>query len=219
MKFQSIFLLLSLCLFPLFLSAQQQRFRAGLTLGWNAAQLDGDNHFGYHKFGLEGGLRGAAILHDRLDLVVELLFSQRGSKGSGGSSNNTANIKKPVNISLNYAEAPILLHFKVGENWDGYYSFHLLGGLSYGRLLNSKVTETVFNPNNELEVMYGELENDFQRNHLSAILGISWLVRPQIAISLRHVFALTPLHRGRADLPGRPRLQSYYLNLSLGYWF
>ena len=73
-------------LFSLQASAQKrrfnpkQRFHAGLIVGLNLAQLDGDRFNGYDKRGLMGVLQGIALIIRRVSLITELLYRQIGSR-------------------------------------------------------------------------------------------------------------------------------------------
>ncbi|MCB0567875.1 MAG: PorT family protein [Phaeodactylibacter sp.] len=188
---------------------KQLRFTAGALLGINASQLDGDDQSGYSKNGIVGGLRGIAHLTPRFDFNVELLYAQRGSKPSAKGNNG----ERPVTILLNYAETPFLITFKTAEDWDGNYRLQLSTGLSYARLLNSKVEETSGNTPN----IAGN-ENKFKKNDISWKAGLAYLITPKLSLGVRHTFSLTPLLKENAiSSESRNSLRSYYLNLHLAY--
>ncbi|MCC7507153.1 MAG: hypothetical protein IT259_17735, partial [Saprospiraceae bacterium] len=52
------------------IAQRQQRFKAGIIAGLTASQIDGDESAGYHKVGLQGGLRGVVILGGKQDASV-----------------------------------------------------------------------------------------------------------------------------------------------------
>lgn len=81
----------------LFSSAFAQ-FQGGLSIGTNAAQIDGDGARGYNKFGLNVGgfLRSPMDKYQAIQL--ELLFEQLGSRGQFGYPN----------FRMNYASVPVL---------------------------------------------------------------------------------------------------------------
>ena len=72
-------LIIALFLFN-FSSAQEQRFNAGLVVGLNASQIDGDQLAGFDKLGLTAWVRGIAKLGETIDMNIEFLYSERGSK-------------------------------------------------------------------------------------------------------------------------------------------
>ncbi|MCB0563246.1 MAG: PorT family protein [Phaeodactylibacter sp.] len=204
--------LLALCLLFFGPSVYSQRFGAGAILGLNASQIDGDNQFGYRKFGLAGGLRGIAHLSARFDLQVEMLYSLRGSAAKTRGYKGPAT---PVDIKLQYAEAPLLLNYKVLENWDGQYVLHFCTGFSYARLLGSEVKERRSTPTNQEDFNILEAEKDFKRNEIGWVLGAAFLPIPKLSVELRHVFALNPLFK--SDMHDGRTLRSYYLQLQVAY--
>ena len=53
---------------------RQQRFKAGVIAGVTASQIDGDASAGFHKVGLQGGLRGIVVLKPRQEASIEFLY-------------------------------------------------------------------------------------------------------------------------------------------------
>ena len=203
-------LILSIPIFMLLLPAQlsgqrtKQRFGAGFTLGLNASQLDGDDHKGYSKIGIKGGLVGITRISPRLDIQLELLYSQRGAKPSANTNSTT----RSPEISLNYAETPVMISFKTLGGWDGTYRLKILTGFSYARLIGSKVEKDV-NSSPSAEI----LEEAFKKNDISWKVGASIMVTPQLMLGVRHTISLMPL----LDLedippPGISNLSGYYLS-------
>ena len=213
----AIFLLLSLSA-----SAQhyEQRFKAGAFLGFNAGQIDGDDHQGYRKLGLLAGLRGATVLGDRFELDTELSFSQRGSKSSKGSGGSLFSGGAPdrgaFDLSLSYVEAAFLLNYLTYETYYDYYAIHLHGGLSYGRLIGSEVQETTtFKPE---VVPMNVLKPWFTKNDINLILGASVYVTENLGLTLRHSVELTPLFDPeRHPDVASTRLMQYFLSVSVVY--
>lgn len=191
----------------------QRRFSAGALLGANASQLDGDNQSGYSKNGIMGGLRGIARLTPRLDFNMELLYTQRGSKPSAKGNNG----ERPITVKLNYAETPFILAYKTVEDWDGNYRLLLSSGISYARLLGSKVEEASGkNPNSEPNI--AGKEGQFRKNDISWKAGVAYLITPELSVGVRHTVSLTPLLEESANpLEGAPSLRSYYLTFYVGY--
>ncbi len=105
------------------------RFGAQILLGFNAAQIDGDGMAGYNKFGLNAGIRGIVHIRPKFDASVEIQYNQRGAALGLRDYNSTLR-----SINLDYAEIPIMAHYR---DWR----FQVGAGLSYGRLLNVKVTD------------------------------------------------------------------------------
>lgn len=113
-------------------TAQAQRFQGGITAGFNMSQLDGDRLAGYNQIGLVGGLRASALLADKWQLSLELLYSQLGSDRA--RNDDPSSIYD--NIRLNLVEAPVFVSY---TDWK----FKVYAGGSYGRLINYKVIDVV----------------------------------------------------------------------------
>jgi hypothetical protein len=120
---------------------REQRFRAGIIAGLTASQIDGDESYGYNKLGLQAGVRAAAILNKRAESSIELLFAQRGARNELIPNNINPN---NFSLTLNYVEVPLQFHYKdwfVDDDEDGFYRVVVNGGLSYGRLINFRVSD------------------------------------------------------------------------------
>ena len=66
--------------------AISQEFKAGLTAGINAAQVDGDRMSGFYKAGFSGGLFVYRDFGNLSRFQVEFLYSNKGSKTSPKST-------------------------------------------------------------------------------------------------------------------------------------
>lgn len=206
--------LLILCLgvlLPGFLAAQQ-RFKAGVIIGTNASQINGDDLAGYNKLGLRAGLRGLVDLGERSDLAIDILFSERGA--SSELFPNNMFLRRLVRTQ--YIEVPVLFIFRDWLSDEGHYKVHAAGGLSYGRLFNSSV-ET-------FAVVEDEQEN-FSDNDLSLVLGVGFAPTPKIEFAVRYNRSLIPLYNNQKFLTdaGIPRfdhmLWGYFLSFEVMYTF
>jgi hypothetical protein len=123
-------LFLFLFMLQLATPASAQRFKAGLAGGFNLSQLDGDKLIGFNQIGVNAGGRVAAVLSNRWELGVEMLYSQQGS--SRVRTDDPSSIYDK--IRLNFVEAPVTINFR---EWK----FLLTAGFSYSRLINFKVVD------------------------------------------------------------------------------
>ncbi len=192
------------------LNAQQQRFKAGIIVGFNAAQLDGDRSAGYNKLGFVGGLSGVILLTDKMYVNTELLYSQRGS----ASSLVAGNTNDPFKITTNFIEIPLLFNYK---DWydeeEEYYRFHFHGGFSYGRLISSKVDDGTTNSN---LVMASE---DFNKNDFSYMLGVTFYTGPHLAFTFRWSRSFGVLYFNDSTNIGLPSLQNHLISVRTLYMF
>jgi hypothetical protein len=201
----------------------QQRFKAGVFLGINAAQIDGDQRQGYNKGGLQTGLRGVAILDKRNEISIELAFSQRGSKSTRRSSSSAtrfsnSSASRPLTIGLAYADASLFYNFLTSESYKGHYALHLHTGLTFSRLLSSEVEESRL-PSAQ-GTAYEDLEPFFRRNSLNWIFGGTIYPIEELGFTIRHGFELTPVFK-REDFPSAEmkHLLQYFLSFHAVYMF
>lgn len=205
-----IFVLISLGFFEQ-ASAQDQRFKAGLILGSNFSQIDGDRSNGYIKPGITGGLRGVAIINDKVDLSIELLFDQRGSRSQSIFDDNFF----PFKITNNYVSVPVIFNY---QDWlhesEEYYKLHFHVGFSYGRLLNTQIDDEDENS------IFVPLSMDFRQDDISVLVGTTYYVNSNFGITGRFSRGLNPLYRNGDGLtPVRIPLISKFLTLQLIYMF
>lgn len=113
--------------FPVF----SQRFTGGLLAGFNGSQVRGNQSFGFHKLGFDGGVWVQSDISDKFYWSGELKFNQKGSR----INPNSKNAYLLYIYRLNYIDLPVLIGYK----YQDYLSF--FGGLSFGYLLNSKVID------------------------------------------------------------------------------
>ncbi len=197
----------------------QERFRAGAMLGFNLSQIDGDNFSGYDKMGISGGLRVATVLNDRLDFMVEMLYTQTGSllRDDGRPLDFTSKIK-PVHIRLNFVEVPLMInhHFKQIER--DFFRYEFFAGASFARLISTKISEepsvSARAPN------YGLLEEDFNRNQVAIIFGLKLNFNDNFGMALRHTIAANRLYLNEmADGNQLFQMRSYFFSLHAMYMF
>ncbi|MEM8907352.1 MAG: porin family protein [Bacteroidota bacterium] len=208
-------LLFFFCLISGFLSAQKeaipQRFKAGIIAGFTTAQIDGDDSAGFHKFGLVGGLRGVTIINENMEVSLEMLFSQRGSRSV--SSENVV----PFKINLNYIEVPVLFNYLDWLEGDGeYYKLHFHAGLSYGRLISFEIDD---GSTNSALVRLG---NFFRDNDLNWVLGATFYANKHLGITARYSRSLFPIFEPDDSDPNRPNadpLTGYYFTFHTVYMF
>lgn len=217
-------LILVFCLSTILMQAQK-RFKAGVILGFNASQVDGDRHVGYRKFGFSAGVEGVTILSDQWRLNMELLFSQRGSK-SGTIENrpNAIYTVKALDMRLNYVEIPVLiqyLHYYRGDKTDYFYRYRFSGGVSFGKLLGSTIKEPnpfTNDPPNTLFIR--PFQSSFSKNDLSLVLGLTMMMTKNLGLTLRHSVSLNPLYKAETspDSEGK-NLSGYFITGQVLYEF
>ncbi len=184
----------------------QQRFKAGLVLGLNAAQVNGDDNGGYNKLGLQGGLRGVVILRDKMEILLEMLYSQRGSRSK------TNQFPAGLKINLQYVEVPVMFGYK---DWyieeDDYYKVQVIGGLMYSRLFSAEIDGSV---NHD-----GEVDN-LNNNDYGYTLGAELFLSKHFGFSFRFSRSINLLYnKDKHDQQGINSLRGFFLSFRSMYVF
>lgn len=88
-----------------------QIFRGGPILGFNATQVDGDERYGYHKFGLHSGGTVIVPLKNNFSVAMELLYNEKGSyRKPHPVYFDTLN--GAYHLIMNYVEIPAMVYYK-----------------------------------------------------------------------------------------------------------
>ena len=208
---------LSFIIIFLFISTQleAQRFKAAAIAGINLSQMDGDDRIGFDKLGFQFGIKGIAILTERLHINTEILFSQKGAKFQSRPYKET----KDYTINLNYMEVPFLVDVLLSKIEKDHYRHHFMAGVSYARLIGSSFTEPENTP-----ITYKPLEDDFNKNELSVVFGYAYYISQNIGIGIRYTVATTRLfeREGKVspnDANQSKFLRNYHISARLVYSF
>lgn len=171
----------SLYLLPLFfllpLSADAQSFHAAVKGGIAATQVSGDNLSGYDQFGgVLGGVVGIPI-GKKIDLNLEILFVQKGSRKKANPDNGDF---EEYLLRLNYFEFPLLLQYKHNDR------IALEAGPIIGVLVSSK-EEDELGPYN-----YNE-PRPFDRTEVGAGGGIQYRFADNFSVVSRFETSVLPI--------------------------
>ncbi len=201
--------------------ADSERFSAGVLIGFNNAQMDGDFQAGFDKVGLMTGIRGIARITSQLDFNIEMLYSKKGSKIFSADFQFAASPTKDRIIDLTYVDAP--MYFK----WllkDLASTWHVEAGGVYSRLINTKVTERITNP--QVNFSYEEIAADFGKDDLSILLGFGHTWKNGFAINGRYTFSVKKFYKNNEfdpidNVPLAAQdvafLRNYHYSLNLSY--
>ena len=130
-RFRIITVILALLMLtPILLHAQI--VKGEVFFGGNACQVDGDECYGFRKFGVHAGAGALIPIVNSptvsLDFGLEVLFNQKGAyKRKAYTSNST--YPYAYNLKLNYAEIPVMFYLTDKDR----YSIGI--GASYGRVV------------------------------------------------------------------------------------
>ena len=130
-RFRIIIVLLAmLVIAPTLLHAQI--IKGEVFFGGNACQVDGDECYGFKKFGVHAGAGALIPIFNssgvNLDVGLEVLFNQKGAYKRDSITHNST-FPYAYNLKLNYAEIPLMLYLTDKDR----YSIGV--GVSYGRVV------------------------------------------------------------------------------------
>ena len=158
------------------LQSQDRTFDAGLVLGFNMSQIDGDDMggawVGYRQLGLSAGGRVQFNIAEKWVTGFEILFSQLGS------DRGKFDIGLYDNIRLNCVEVPVTITFlDWADEFDGQDFYHIgfNAGLTYARTINYKVIRVDGADITE--------ETDFQPNMVMYHLGFTYYINPKFGVT------------------------------------
>lgn len=115
-----------------FLRDENQIFYGGVTLGGNFSTVDGDTYGGYKKAGFVGGATVYIRLLPKLLINMELLYTQKGSRGVElVASNYVGEFFEQYWLDLNYVEVPLILSYNFKPRW------HIGVGGAYAQLIGN----------------------------------------------------------------------------------
>ncbi len=176
-KYKYPFLLFSLLLaFSFTLRAQNNnRFEAGLKIGVNGSQIDGDGYTGWDKAGLNLGVFARTDFSEKWGMQFDLLYSQKGSRDPQDADNNKFNYYL---IRLDYVEVPVLAQYSFSR-------FRAEFGPTFGVLVNSYEE----NENGEIPVS----AFDFKPFELGYTLGGYMDITERFFLNIRYNRSFLPV--------------------------
>lgn len=186
---------------------EDRTFYAGVLAGANFSQVDGDDFKGYHKIGLNVGGIVYARLDEHLAASLEILFSQKGARGTittplvanlNGSSIKQTSTMTNYHLDLNYAEVPVMLNY-----FDKRKS-HFGAGFSYSQLVQSNErfkTDVVLNP------PYNQYDYPMNKYDVNLLLSGSLHLWEGLFMNLRFQYSLLTIRKDVDANLGRPNQQ------------
>lgn len=171
-----------------------QGFKGGVFGGMVASQLDGDANDGYHKFGFQGGVYSRYVFSDKLSLLNELKFIQKGSSRTD-EDDPYSNFK----VKLNYIELPVILDYQVKEK------LVIGGGLSYGYLISAEVEDGAgLIPKEDLP---------YSDSDIDALVHVKYIFNDHLWISTKFAYSIFYI------TSTTPKQSNNLISLELGYEF
>ncbi len=166
-------LLIGLLSFSVTVKAQ---FIKGAVIGGvNLSQVDGDEVYGFKKFGANVGAAAIIPFTDHWEVSIETIFSQ---KGSHQRPQREDSLTGEYLLKLNYLDIPVLVHY----NDKDIVTFGL--GFSYGRLTHVEEYE------HGRKIETTTIDGPYSRSDINAIADIRFRVWQRLKFNLRYSYSL-----------------------------
>jgi hypothetical protein len=219
-------------LFCFLLSSSAQRFIGGVTAGINLTQVDGDQIFGYHKVGFNGGPFVKLMLDkkQRFSVTMELLYSQKGAQKKYPGPNryeachafgDTAffdprypayDKKFFYKLRTDYLEIPIVFHYD-----DPRSKVSIGVGIAWSRLVYVKESlhdYTVFDSANiriggALRIDQLKDPGRYKKNDWSIIADVKIPIYKGLKFNFRFQYSLAPFGKVREFYSLSPNFDGY----------
>ncbi len=178
MKMLRILVLVVVVLLFLTDEAEAQRFRGGFTLGLNVSQVDGDEIYGFRKYGFHGGAVGTVPLKKNLLFTLETLYSRKGA-----FQPKSTLYYRQYRIELDYVEVPFILQYNDKD------IFTIGAGFAFGRLVEVKEWEKGERTSTNL---YGE-NSHYSRNDLLVLIDLKFRIIKRFSMNVRYQYSIIPV--------------------------
>lgn len=168
---------------------------------------------GYDHAGFLGGLRSSAIVTDKFEFQIELLYNRRGSENKGRHT-----LVKSRSIKADYAEINLLLAIKDWYNpFRKLYRLQLFGGASFGRLTKVQAIDEA-----DSDILLTQLVPELNNRDLSVIIGGAYFLNQNMALGVRFSRSLNLLFDASKSIYSDARvknMQGYFIGLYGQYMF
>ena len=176
--------LLIIVFFGMSTSVFAQRFQGAVMGGMNISQVDGDEVYGYHRFG--GHLGVAAILPIKnWDVTLETVFNQKGAYQKPRFPEDSLNGQ--YDLHLNYVEVPLLAHYTDRDR------FTAGAGFSWGRLVSYKEEEHGGN-----QIPYSD-SVPFNKNDINVLIDLQVRLYKRLKFNVRFAYSIVPIRERTFD--------------------
>lgn len=156
-----------------------QRIMGAVFAGFNATQVDGDEVYGYKKFGLNIGASAIIPINDKWSISLENAYSE---KGAHQRPRFLDSLDGSYDLKLNYLEVPLMVHFTDKE----IVTFGV--GMSWGRLIN------ISEQRNGYEMAGTTLESGIYRNaDLNLLLDVRFRLYKRFHFDVRYAYSVRPI--------------------------
>ncbi|HOY30400.1 MAG TPA: outer membrane beta-barrel protein [Bacteroidales bacterium] len=151
--------------------------------GFNLTQVDGDEVYGFNKFGTCVGFGGILPLGHRFSMSLEILYDEKGAFRKYPPSPVDSLQLPYYSLKWNYLTAPLMFHYEDRNTW----TFGL--GFSWGRMVSFKEKEwNIQKPWDRPDTITYKTKNDF-----SVIADLRFRIWKHLKFNIRYSYSLVPV--------------------------
>ncbi len=191
-KFFMKYIILALSFFLLFeASVFSQQIRGAICGGFNISQVDGDEVWGWKKYGFNVGPSAIIPFVEKWSVVLETIYTQKGSYQKPQFAEPKTGEYKLI---LDYVEVPVLVMFTD----KGFMSGGM--GFSWGRIVDFQEYE------HGDQVGWDSPYGPYKRDDVNILLDVRFPVYKRLNVNFRYAYSLAKI-RTRTFLTGEVRDQ------------
>jgi hypothetical protein len=175
-----------------------QRIMGAAILGVNATQVDGDEVYGYHKFGLHAGLAAIVPFGDHWAVTVENIYNQKGAHQRPLYQDS---LDGSYDLKLNYLDIPVLVQYTDKD----VATFG--AGMSWGRLVG------ISEQRNGYPMPETTLESGIYRSSdINILLDVKFRIIEKLRFNVRYAYSVRPIATREIvdSKTGKPNIRDQY---------
>ncbi len=187
-----------------FRQANAQQVIGALIGGFNATHVEGDDVFGFRKFGLNAGASAIVPFAEKWSFSIETIYTQKGSfhkEGGRGMDYRYRHDYNHYKLVLNYLEVPVMVHFQDKTGLKAGL------GVSYSRLIEVKEWE------DHVRIATTTLNGGpYDLNDYNGIIDIQIPIYKQLKFNARYAFSLFKIRERQYQNvdPGEVKIRKQY---------
>jgi hypothetical protein len=178
-----------------------QRIMGAAIVGVNATQVDGDEVYGFHKFGLNTGLAAIVPFGNNWAASLETIYNQKGAHQKKRANDS---LDGSYDLKLNYLEVPVLIQYTDKD------IVTFAAGMSWGRLVD------VSEQRNGYDMPGTTLNSGIYRStDLNILFDIKFRLIDRLRFNVRYAYSLRPIATREVidSKTGKPNIRDQYNNL------
>ncbi len=175
-----------------------QRIMGAAILGVNATQVDGDEVYGYHKFGLQAGVAAIVPFGDHWAVTVENIYNQKGAHQRPLYQDS---LDGSYDLKLNYLDIPVLVQYTDKD----VATFG--AGMSWGRLVG------ISEQRNGYPMPETTLESGIYRSSdINILLDVKFRIIERLRFNVRYAYSVRPIATREIvdSKTGKPNIRDQY---------